>query len=847
MAENRSHRRAWTLWPASLAGFVAAGVARAQTAANGAAEPGVGVSLDLVSALVGAAVVSIALGVVLLARAVRGRSSEPGIDTGLATTLLRENPGAMLTWAGREIRFFCGDHSPFAEIRGESASAAPTMADVATAFADTDGVRLQDAAVRLRESGRSFDVRLSGREDDADFLAIGRRIASAGESLDAIWFVDISELARRTRKQQREIEALNHAHRAVVGLLDSLAFPAWVRAPDLQLTYVNPAYARAVDQRDAASAVREQREIGAGLLGDDGRELARQARRTTSTQTKESYMVLASKRRFMRFIEHPLADGYVAGIAIDRTDFNDVREDLTRHQTAHAAVLQNLAVPIAMFAADGHLTFNNRTYRELWGLDQDWLDTGPSLGEVLEMLRERRKVPEYADFPAFKREQMRLFQILLAPREDLQHLPDGTTFRRVVSPHPLGGLIFSYEDVTDRLAIERNYNTSVAVHRETLSNMHEGIAVYGSDGRLKLHNRAFASLWQLDDDQLADQPHVRDVVDSCGRLLGGGADNADHAGGPAEEILDQVMQRRPAAGTFECSNGTLLDYAAVPLPDGNIMLSYVDVTDSVRAARALEERAEALEAADRLKSEFLATVSYELRTPLNAIIGFSEILENCYFGSLNDRQLEYTHDVLDASNRLLTLIDDILDLASIEAGRVELEREPVEIAALIDSVAAVTREWARKQGLEIELDCPRDVGTVRADEGRIKQVLFNLVTNAIKFTPSGGRVTLAARRRADSIHVSVADTGVGIDEDSREHVFDKFTRIHAGNRHSGPGLGLSLVKSVVELHGGRVVVDDNPGGGMVFNCILPIDGAAVGRSNPVQPDEAPRLRGSPMG
>jgi len=263
VAETRSYRIATRArWLAGAPGFCIAGAAQAQDAAAGTVP-----ALDLVSALVGAAVVSIVIGVILFVRsAFGGRPRTDGTETALATTLLREYPGAMLTWVGREIRFFCGDHSPFAEIRQDGA--AMTMTAVGSAFTETDGVRLQDAAVRLRESGRSVDLRLSGREEEADFLAIGRRITSAGESLDAIWFVDISELARRTRKQQREIEALNHAHRAVVGLLDSLAFPAWVRAPDLQLTYVNPAYARAVDQRDAASAVREQREIGAGLLED---------------------------------------------------------------------------------------------------------------------------------------------------------------------------------------------------------------------------------------------------------------------------------------------------------------------------------------------------------------------------------------------------------------------------------------------------------------------------------------------------------------------------------------------------------------------------------------------------
>ncbi|MGF1627297.1 MAG: ATP-binding protein [Alphaproteobacteria bacterium] len=798
--------------------------------------------LDAASALVGAAVVAIAVGLVILVRSLR-RGRRPPVDATLAASLLRESPGAVLTWTGRDIEVLCGETSPLAPVRHGRGGRPATLDDVAAVFASTDAVRLKDAATRLRESGRAFEIRLSGDADATDLLAQGRRIDAGGRSLDAIWFFDISELARRNRKQQREIDALDHAHRAVVGLLDALAFPAWVRAPDLRLTYVNPAYARAVDQKDTASAVRDGREIGGGVLGADGRALAREAKRTTTTQVADHHVVLGSERRFMRFIEHALADGRVAGIAIDRTEIDEARDQLRRHVEAHAAVLHNIAVPIAMFAADGHLTFHNRTYAETWGLDPEWLGHGPSLGEVLEALREKRKVPEYADFPAFKREQMRMFKSLLTAQEDLVHLPDGATFRRVVSPHPFGGLIFSFEDVTDRLNIERNYNTTVAVHRETLASMHEGIAVFGSDGRLKLSNPAFASQWHLDQALLDDQPHVRDVAAWCRPLLGGASNGA---GGPADEIVDQVMQRRAAAGTVERTDGILLDYAAVPLPDGNIMFSYIDVTDSVRAARALEERAQALEAADRLKSEFLATVSYELRTPLNAIIGFSEILDNGYFGSLNERQLEYTRDILDASNRLLSLIDDILDLASIEAGRLELEYTKVQVPAMLDGIAAVTREWARKQGLEIELDCPRNVGAIDADEGRIKQVLFNLVSNAIKFTPSGGRITLSARRADGRVRIAVADTGIGIEEEFREKVFDSFTRGKGGSRQAGPGLGLSLVKNVIELHGGSIAVADNPGGGVVFAFTLPIQAATDAPARPPAP-QAAGPRASRMG
>ena len=264
----------------------------------------------------------------------------------------------------------------------------------------------------------------------------------------------------------------------------------------------------------------------------------------------------------------------------------------------------------------------------------------------------------------------------------------------------------------------------------------------------------------------------------------------------------------------------MLRVATVPLPDGNVMLSYLDVTDSTRVERALREKNEALETAGRLKTEFIANVSYELRTPLNAIIGFAEILTNQYFGELNNRQLDYSRGILDSSHRLLSLINDILDLATIEAGYMTLETEPVDIHTLLASVLALTRERARKQSLNLDFDCPPEIGSIIADERRLKQALFNLISNAIKFTPAGGTIAIRARRSDGEVALSVTDTGIGIPREQQQRVFEKFERGNPQARQSGAGLGLSLVKSFIELHGGRVEMESTPGQGTRVTCYL---------------------------
>jgi signal transduction histidine kinase len=269
----------------------------------------------------------------------------------------------------------------------------------------------------------------------------------------------------------------------------------------------------------------------------------------------------------------------------------------------------------------------------------------------------------------------------------------------------------------------------------------------------------------------------------------------------------------------------VLVFSSLPLADGGCLYTYLDVTDSTRVERALRERNAALETADRLKSEFIANVSYELRTPLNAIIGFAEILNQAYFGTLNERQAEYSRGILEASNRLLSLINDILDIATIEAGYLQLDLGTVDVQGLLSSIETFAAERARNRNLAFSIDCPPGIGTVVADERRLKQAIYNVVSNALKFTPPGGRIGVAARRADGALEITVTDTGIGIDPQDQTIVFEKFAPIRSQGRQTGAGLGLALVKKLIELHHGRVELQSTPGTGTRVTCRIPLNAA----------------------
>jgi len=591
----------------------------------------------------------------------------------------------------------------------------------------------------------------------------------------------------------------------LAALLEAAPIAAWRRDGDLRIVWGNAAYLRAV------GAV--GREIETALIPEQGRGLAARARELAAGTSELRHFVVDGQRRALEVVERP--DGF--GFACDVTDREETRAELRRYLDAHSEVLNNLNAAIAIFGPSKRVAFFNHAYARLWRLDEDWLAASPLHGEVIDQMREHRLLPEQADYPAYKAGVQRLYTDLLETAEELVHRPDGRVLRQLVSPHPLGGLLMVYEDVTDRLALERSYNTLIAVQRETLANLYEGVAVFGSDGRLKLSNPAYARIWRLDPELLEGEPHVSELVDATRKLFPTEADWRRLSA----HLVAQVTERSGRSGRMERPDGAVVDFAAVPLPDGNTLFTYVDVTDSADVERALRDRNEALETADRLKTEFLANVSYELRSPLNVIIGFAEILGNEYFGALNSRQKEYSSGILESSHHLLALINDILDLSSFEAGQLELEREPFDLRSSLEGTLALARERARKQRLTLELECADDLGQLDADERRIKQALFNLLSNAIKFTPAGGRVSLGAQRRGAEVAIWVADTGIGIDAEDRSIVFDKFQRGRRAQRRQGAGLGLSLVKSIVELHGGRVVLESEVGAGTRITCLLP--------------------------
>ncbi len=653
--------------------------------------------------------------------------------------------------------------------------------DVIACFEPGPADLLRRSLENLYESGQGFSLIVPVADDRRTIQAIGTRAfrATGRPAADIVWFRD---LARKGSGGQT-FSGDGHFR----ALIDALPFPVWMQGPDGEVLFSNAA---------AQAGQAEDSEILSVTVPDT-----------------------------------PLVFSYALPHAPGTPAQEDRSADWFR-------ILETVPTAVAVYGPDAHLRFANAAFARLWRLDPGWLQTGPRFGDMLDRLRDARRLPEVPDYAAFRKQQVAQISTLSAPVESLMHLPDGTTLKRVVAPSPGGGIVFAYEDLSERLSLERSLNELNAVQRETLDNLFEGVAVFSADGHLRLSNPALSELWARDEASLPEDMHVTAFVETLHTFMPQGT-----GGNDGVLTAARLMSRHPHQGRLVRNDERVIEYATIPLPDGAVMVSFLDVTDGARVEQALRQRAEALGAANRLKSEFIANVSHEIRTPLTTLIGFAEILTDGYFGDLNRRQMEYGKGILETSRNLMSVVGDILDLASIEAGMMALELDAVDVHGLLTGILRLVRERARHKNLTIAFDCPTDICWIVADEPRLKQVFFNLMGNAIRFAPQRGKISLTARREGGEVVISVADNGPGMDPDLVAEITEPFRRgpVTECNRQ-GAGLGLALVSRFIELHNGRVEFRTRPGRGTKVICRLP-----TGETAESAPEESEERHEAPAG
>ncbi len=724
--------------------------------------------------------------------------------------LLFAEPQILISWAA-------GDNRP--QISGDTSLLMPQdspqyqpqrILAFGTWLPPEPALQMDHAVDALREAGEGFLLNLTTSNGHA-VEAMGRAIG--GQAVVRIR--ELSGLRRELAETNLRHKALSEETEMLRGFAAAAPWPIWAKRAKGGLSYANAAYARATEAASVADAIdRDLELLDSGDRGDMDREL-----HNRPAFTARLPIVVGGERRI--YDVHALnVGGGSVGIAIDASEATALRAALVRMAEAHRRTLDQLSSGVAVFDGQRRLAFYNDSYRRLWDLDRAFLDGNPDDSSVLDRLRAARKLPEQPDFRAWKAKLHEAYRAV-EPEKDTWYLPDGRAVSVVTTPNPEGGVTYLFDDVTESLDLARRFDGLIRVQRETLDNLAEAVAVFGSNGRAQLFNPAFAKMWKLSPEALREQPHIETVEAWCRPLF----DDAN-TWRTLREAITAIENRVEVPLKLERKDGSVLDCMTMPLPDGATMLTFQDITDTENVERALRERNEALETADQMKVDFVHHVSYELRSPLTTIIGFAHFLSDPVTGPLMPKQAEYLGYITASTNALLAIINNILDLATIDAGAMSLNLGSIDIRKTIAAAAEGIQDRLATDRIQLRVDADPNIGSFVGDERRVVQVLYNLLANAVGFSPQDATIGLSAGRTEHSVIFTVTDSGPGIPPDVKDKVFDWFESHSHGSRHRGAGLGLSLVRSFVELHGGKVRVDSIVGKGTTVTCDFPIDQAA---------------------
>ena len=632
-----------------------------------------------------------------------------------------------------------------------------------------------------------------------------------------VWVFDFTASESELGRLRSEASNAKSDFAALSGLIASAPTPMWIRDPEMKIRLANEAYIEAVGAPNLEAVIEGQVELLEARDGQSPAQLARVAFEGKRQIDRIDGVTIDGERRSMRVTDLPLGSDGVAGYAIDVEEQQQLARDFRAFRDAQRAMLDQLSVGVAQFSPDEMLSFANRPFRRLFGLSNDVLEGRLAFDRLLTDARERGQTPEVRDFPEWREEHRAWFD---APEtlEEYWPLPGGMHLRIVAQPMPDGGLVMIAEDRTEQLALSATRDTLLRTRTATLDSLIEALAIFAPDGSVQLWNRSFAGTWGLSADFLDTHPSAEELLAAIGSNLKDPAE-VDAIGGV---VRAATLDRKEKQGQVVLVDGRTLRFAGVPLPDGNGLLTVLDITDSQKAEQALRERAVALEEADAVKARFLANMSYEFRTPLTTIGGFAELLASGAAGEMNDQASEYVDAILTSVARLTDQVENVLDLSQTEAGLMPITKEEVDLLPFLTALVRERETAIVKAGIGLDLKGRRG-RLVEADQRQLGRAVGNLIDNAIAGTPEGGQINIELPKpgREDDWRgrIIIRDNGRGMSPEHLERVWSGDSSDEDAEQSTG--LGLRLARQLVAAHGGSLELDSQEGVGTIAVITLP--------------------------
>lgn len=641
------------------------------------------------------------------------------------------------------------------------------------------------------------------------------QVSPGGAAL--VWVFDFSDSESELVQLRDDAARARSDFAALVGLIEAAPMPMWFRGPEGDLRLVNQAYVAAVAGTDARQVAEDGIELVESVDGLTARQVALQAAAKQLPIERMVSVTIHGQRRAFRVSDLPLGAEGVAGYAVDVEEMEELSRTLKAFRDAQRAMLDQFSAGVAQFDAKRQLTFANPPFQRIFALKSTVMLDPPMFERWLDLARDSARVPEARDFPAWRRERAGWFTASAA-QEEAWVLGDGTHVRIVAQPLPDGGLMLIAEDRTEQLQLSAARDTLLRTRTATFDSLFESLAVFAPDGRLQLWNRRFAADWGLEDTFLDTHPRVENLLVEIARALA----KPGKAKAVGDVVRAATLDRKQTGGRVVLADGRTLEFAGVPLPDGNGLLTVLDITDSQKAEEALKQRAAALEEADSMKTRFLANMSYEFRTPLTSIGGFAELLEAGLGGDLSDSGKEYVSAILQSVERLGEQIESVLDLSQSEAGMLPLAHEEIDLLPFVTQLVEDRAERIKASGLSLDLRGDKGVGRIEGDRRRLGRAIGHLLDNALIATPSGGRLLVELGAHKGRARIVISDNGAGMDAATLARALEGI-KVSADGKgvERRQGLGLPLARQLIEAHGGSLELLSEPGQGTAAIVELP--------------------------
>ena len=672
---------------------------------------------------------------------------------------------------------------------------------------------------RTQKTAKPFRMALTLAPGTGKSLALRGSLAdpavSPGGSV-LIWVFHFTESEAELSQLREETARVREDFGALVGLIEAAPMPMWFRGGDMQLRLVNHAYVAAVGAESADQVVTDQVELVETINGRTATQVAQQASDRRQPIERIVSATIDGARRTIRVTDLPLVGEGIAGYAVDIEEMEEQAREFRAFREAQRSMLDQLSIGVAQFDAAHRMTFANQPFHRVFSLPPGVVNDRTTFQQMLLIAREDGRIPEVRDFPAWRGELAEWFQ-RDEPHEEPWPLSDGTHLRIVAQPLPDGGLVMIAEDRTEQLALSAMRDTLLRTRTATFDNLFEALAVFAPDGHLELWNRGFPGAWGIDPEVLDGHPQAEDLLQAIARNL---ADPAAVAR-VNQVIRAATLDRKKSDGRIELADGRTLDFTGVPLPDGNGMLTVLDVTASRQAEVALRERNRALEEADAVMTRFLANMSYEFRTPLTSIGGFAELLTSGIAGELTPQAKEYAQAISLSVGKLTEQVENVLDLSQSEAGLMPLRKTKVELLPFVTRIVRQHEKRILDGGLTLDLKGNPDK-VIEADPHQLRRAIAQLLDNAINGTPRGGRIVVEIGRKRDENKIVIADNGRGMSQHELARALEGI-RMSADGKgiERRQGLGIPLARQLIEAHGGSLEIHSRKNAGTSATITLP--------------------------